>query len=201
MNFRRSLVLTGVAFSAMALAACTSTTPGTPAPSTVPSTGSSSDAPKVTNPLPGISAYVAKPCDLVPQSLVTELGYSDPQPTAANGPFGPGCGWIDTQGANSKNFNVGIGIYNGKGDGGIANVYKANGSLFGFVEPTDVSGYPAAYADTADHRAQGKCTVYVGVTDDVTLQSAVDGYENEQDSCGTAKRIASAVITTLQGGS
>jgi hypothetical protein len=205
MKLIRLLVLAGAAVTLTLVSACTETTsgsPGTSGTSASTQTSGPSSAPKVANPLPDVASYTDKPCDLVPAALVTQLGYSDPEPSDANGALGPGCGWIDVRTAHGKNFNVAIGILNGKGNGGIAKVYSLNGSLFSFVEPTsDVSGYPAVYADTTDRRTQGKCALIVGVTDDVTFSVDTDGYSGAQDSCDTAKQIAAAVITKLQGGS
>ncbi|WP_091504531.1 DUF3558 domain-containing protein [Amycolatopsis sacchari] len=195
------LLLLAVAASVLALAAaCTDRTGGSPLPPATSAT-SAPTAPKVSNPLPALASYSDKPCELVPPSLISQLGYSDPEPSAAHGPLGPGCGWIDVRTAHGKNLNVAVGVIDGKGDGGIARVQSLNGSLYGFVEPTEISGYPAAYADTTDRRGQGKCALVVGVTDDSTFSVDTDGYSGQQDSCAAAEQVAAAVITTLQGGS
>lgn len=199
----RFLVLVGTIATLAFASACTEATSGTPITSGSPSPSqSASSAPKVSHPLPDITSYTDKPCDLVPQALVEQLGYSDPEPSTAASPLGPGCGWIDTRTSHGRNFNVAIGFANGKGNGGIAKIYALNGSLFGFVEPApDVSGYPAAYADTTDRRTQGKCSINVGVTDEITFSVDTDGYSGAQDSCDTANQIAAAVIGKLYGGS
>ncbi|KAA9165759.1 DUF3558 domain-containing protein [Amycolatopsis acidicola] len=200
----RLLMTALLAASAAAVSACSSTTDGAPSTST---SGASSSAPgseqptKVDHPLDP-SAYLDKPCDLVPQTLVGQLGFSNPEPTGADSAFGPGCGWIDVRTSHSRNFNVNIQVLKGKRNGGLASVYKTrDAGGYDFAEPTDVSGYPAAFADTQDRRTEGKCSVYVGIADDLTFSAGVDGYDNAQDSCDAAKRIAAAVITTLQGGS
>lgn len=197
-----ALLLAGLAATTF-LSACTQTTSGTPAPSQQPAPESStavstSSVPKVSNPLPQISEYVDKPCDLVPATLVSQLGFSNPTATDSTDVLGSGCDWIDTK--NSRSMSVALGILHGNPNGGIAKIMQLNGSLFTFVEPFEVSGYPAAYADGQDRRAQGNCNVFVGATDEVAFSTNVIGYTNAQDSCGAAKQIAAAVITKLQGG-
>ena len=145
-------------------------------------------------------AFVVVPSEQ--ETVVSQLGYSNPTPTTADSPFGPGCGWIDISGAKPKNFSVGVQILKGQRNGGLASVYKTHDSGgYAYADSTDVSGYPAAFADTQDRRDQGKCSVYVGIADDLTFSAGVDGYSGAQDSCDTAKQIAASVITTLQGGS
>jgi hypothetical protein len=204
MKLKHLVAVAGTAALLTSVSGCTETTTGNPAVSSTGTTsqaGDSSTAPKVANPLTAIASYTSKPCDLVPTAMITQLGYSNPDPSNATSAIGPGCGWIDVRTSKGRNINVAIGILNGKGNGGIAKIYTLNGSLFSFVEPTEVSGYPAAYADGSDLRSKGKCEIWVGATDDVTFSVNADGYSGAQDSCDTAKQIAAAVITKLQGGS
>lgn len=205
MKHRRSLILV-LATLSLAISACSQRTSGSPAPASgaagtqsVSASGSSA-APTVSNPLDPTS-YLSKPCDLVPQELVAQLGYTNPTPTAENSSFGPGCGWVGTDSLKPKNFNVSVQVLKGKRNGGLAAIYKAHDrGFYAFADPTTVSSYPAVYADTQDRRAEGKCTVFVGIANDLTFATGVDGYTDAQDSCATAKQIAAAVITDLQGG-
>ncbi|TVT39857.1 DUF3558 domain-containing protein [Amycolatopsis rhizosphaerae] len=205
MKFRRTLLLATTAL-ALAATACTETKTGSPSVTT--STGTSSTAegggttvPKVQHPLPNIAAFAAKPCDLLSSSLIAKMGFSDPSPnTGSDGRRGVGCGWIDTE--NARNINISIGMSDGKGFGGMRNVYAGKGTLLKFLEPAeDVSGYPAAYGGVQDRRSRGDCSLYFGVTDDIALSADAGGYHNAQDSCAAARQIATAVIATLQGGS
>lgn len=189
-----------IALSLALTSACSETKAGNPIASSS-SAAATPTVPAVKLPLDP-AAFVDKPCDLVPQQLLSQLGYTDPTPTAADSPFGPGCGWIDVSGSNPKNFSAGLQILKGKRNGGLSSIYQTrDGGGYAFADPTEVSGYPAAFADTQDRRTQGKCSVYVGIADDLTFSVGVDGYQNAQDSCDTAKQIAAAVITKLQGGS
>ncbi|SFI92631.1 MULTISPECIES: DUF3558 domain-containing protein [Amycolatopsis] len=199
---KRPLAITTgiVALSLALLSGCSQPQAGNPAPSPT-SSGAASAAPRVSNPLDP-SAYVGRPCDLVPPQLVSQLGFSDPTPTDADSPFGPGCGWIDVSGAKPKNLSVGLQILRGERNGGLSAVYRTrDAGGYAYADPTDLSGYPAVFADTQDRRAQGKCSVYVGIADDLTFSAGVDGYSGQQDSCAAAEQVAAAVITTLQGGS
>lgn len=197
----RSLALICVAVATAAIGGCTQTTPGAAAPpATTPPTSAGSAAPKVSKPLPNIADYVNKVCDLVPAALIAQLGFAYPLSTGTDNALGPGCAWASTASTPSRSLGVSVQSDGTKGNGGIANVLKLNGSLYAFVELTSVSGYPAAYADMRDDRAQGKCSMLVGVTDDVTFGVNVQGYSGAQDSCDTVNQVAASVITTLQGG-
>ncbi|HVV12855.1 DUF3558 domain-containing protein [Amycolatopsis sp.] len=200
-NRRLTAAACMLALLAASASACSNTTQGTPSAATSSDENPSSAVPTVAHPLDP-SSYVGKPCDLVPQQLVSQLGYSDPTPSDANSALGPGCGWIDVRTSQGKNLNVSVQILKGKRNGGIASVYKTkDAGGYDFVDPTEVSGYPAVFADTQDRRPEGDCNLFVGIADDLTFGVAADGYQNEQDSCGAATQVAASVITTLQGGS
>ncbi|UIJ58590.1 DUF3558 domain-containing protein [Amycolatopsis acidiphila] len=202
MNRNRILGFAGLLTAVTICAGCSQQTAGTPSADTS-SSSSQTGAPKVAQPLdPG--AYLGNPCTIVPDQTITQLGYTDPgtpnttSQTAVTG--GPSCQWIMPDSA--KTINIAIQrSSSGTDNGGIAKILSLNGSLFSFAEPTDVSGYPAAYADTQDDRPRGACSLWVGIQDDLTFLVATDQYSGAQDSCDTAKQIAAAVISKLQGGS
>ena len=191
---RKTIALVAVPMAL--LAACSTTTAGTPTvdSSAASTPTASSEAQHVANPLDP-TPYLSKPCDLVPQQLTWQIGVTQPKPDMSLGSF---CGWISE--TDDKTLTVSIPtVTNGK-NGGIAAVYKTrDAGGYRFADPTEVSGYPAAFADTTDRRAQGKCTVYVGISDDVVFAAGVDGFQGEQDSCGAAQQVAAAVIATLKG--
>ncbi|HJQ46535.1 MAG TPA: DUF3558 domain-containing protein [Amycolatopsis sp.] len=204
-KYVRHLSAAVTAVTALALiAGCSQTTSGSPSGVGSPTTASASasggsQVPQALDP----TAYLTKPCDLVSRNVLTQLGYTEPgtpnltSQTAVTG--GPSCDWFIT--GSSKNFGVGVQRTSGGQDnGGISKIESLNGSLFAFVEPTAVDGYPAAYADVSDRRANGACTLWVGITDTLTFSVGTDRYNGAQDSCDAAKQIAAAVITTLQGG-
>ncbi|MFE0020764.1 DUF3558 domain-containing protein [Amycolatopsis sp. NPDC059021] len=190
--------------------ACSTQTPGTatPAPggSGKPSSSRAADpnVPKVSQPL-SVAKYESDPCQTIPQSVLTALRYTDPgkvQPrdNSPAGEVGPSCGWVI--GAEGLGLQVILETGNrDKGIGGIAGQYtgKRMGQL-GFVIPApDVDGYPAVYADLKDRRAEGNCSLVVGIADDLVFSVGAEGYKGEQDSCRVAQQAASAVIKTLKG--
>lgn len=202
MNRNRILGFAGLLTALSICAGCSQQTAGTPSADTAQPSAQSS-APKVSQPLDP-AAYLGDPCTIVPPQVLTQLGYTDPgtpnttSATAVAG--GPSCQWLMPD--SSKTIDVGIQrSSSGKDNGGVAKILSLNGSLFSFAEPTTVSGYPAAYADTQDDRPRGACTLWVGIQDDLTFSVADDRYSDAQDSCDTANQIAAAVISKLQGGS
>jgi hypothetical protein len=192
------------------LAGCSQNVPGTPNASTAPgaSDTSGSGAPnndEIADPLDP-TAFLNRPCDLVPQQLLTQLGFTAPgtpdtSSNTAKNLSGPNCGWIST--AESKNMSINVPVLaGGKHGGGIETVFQARDQGgYAYADATKIDGYPGAYADIADDRAQGDCSLHVGIQNDLTFALSVSGYHDAQDSCGTAAQIADAVIKTLQGGS
>lgn len=100
---------------------------------------------------------------------------------------------VNVQTENAKN-----------GMGGMQGVYDAhfNTRQFSYLEPTEVDGYPAAFADGADLRDLGKTAISVGIADDMTFSVSIgplgDGKQKEAED--GARTIAEAVIATLKGG-
>ncbi|WP_329047560.1 DUF3558 domain-containing protein [Amycolatopsis sp. NBC_01488] len=199
-----------VAVPAALLAGCTSTTGGaaSPAPSASAAAGTSSadpDVPKVAHPLDA-GKYATDPCGLVPKDLLATLRYTDAgEPhQAGDTPLtkaGPSCAWkIQGEGIGAQ---VILGTGNrDNGAGGLAGQYAAyrSGKVVRFLERApDVEGYPAIYFDAADERSMGTCTMAVGIADDLSFSVQAQGYQGQDDSCGTATQLSAAVIKTLQG--
>ncbi|MFI5592701.1 DUF3558 domain-containing protein [Amycolatopsis sp. NPDC051758] len=199
-----------LAVSAALATACTSTTGGaaSPAPSDSPSSGASSADPEVPKVAQALDAgkYVGDPCGLVPKDLLTSLRYTDAGEShpAGNTPLteaGPSCAWkIKGEGIGAQ---VILGTGNREnGTGGLAGQYAAyrDGRIVKFLERApDVDGYPAIYFDAVDERSMGTCTLAVGIADDLSFSVQAQGYQGQDDSCGTATRMAAAVIKTLKG--
>ena len=198
----------GVAAAALVLAGCSPEKTGTasPAPSEPSaSSGASSDpgVPKVATPLDA-SKYESKPCDIVPAEVLSSLRFTDPgkaqQKDGGFGAAGPSCSW-DIRGEGAT-LQVVIGSGNrDRGAGGLAGLYGAHESgRLPFLEPAPaVEGYPAIYLDLRDRRSIGACSMDVGVADDLAIAVYTDGYQSADDSCGTARKAAAAIVTTLKG--
>ena len=201
-------VAAGLVSACLATAACSSVKDGsaTPAPSSAPSSGNASadpNVPKVKTPLDA-SKYVGDPCKLVPDVLISSLGYPDPGKfhPADNTPLGqagPGCYWIASD-ARSVQMTLGT-VSRERGAGGLAGFYRSHAAgVLPFLEPApDVDGYPAVYIDIRDRRSSGSCHISVGIADDLEFAVATQGYQGEQDSCGAVQQVAGAVIKTLKG--
>ena len=52
--------------------------------------------------------------------------------------------------------------------GGISDIYD-NKPHSVYFEPVDINGYPGVYTDIQDARADGSCTLWVGVTDQLAV--------------------------------
>jgi hypothetical protein len=183
-----------------AAAGCSAPTGGTAEPSPV---SSSAAGPAVPSPLDP-SRYLGDPCAAVPQGVLASLHYTTPgEATLAGSPratAGPGCGW--DIGAEGLSVQIIFGTANrDKGIGGIAGIYRAKDSgQFAFAEPAPaVEGYPAVFSDRVDRRAQGNCTLWVGLAGDLAFAAASMGYQGNQDSCQVAEQVAAAVVSTLKG--
>ncbi len=207
------VIVTALVFVSAALAACSSENPGKPSPTTGAevSSGRSSapvnpDVPKVSVPLTVRDSFLTEPCTVVPQVDLTALGYVDAgRPGGgAGGSEGtnPSCGWSMSKQGKGNGLQVLIGTGNReKGTGGLAGFYQAKETgRMKFVAPgPEVDGYPTVFYGLSDERAEGNCTMAVGVADDLAIGTLAKSYQGEQDSCETARKLASSVIKTLKG--
>lgn len=202
---RKRAAVAALMLVSVAAAGCTGETPGTatPTPGTSPSSASSAapedpNVPKVADPLDA-SAYVGDACKLLPAAAAAELGFTEPgEPRSESS--NPGCGWFIRGKGETLQIILGSGNRE-KGVGGLAGMYKAKESgQLRFLEPgPEVDGYPTVYYGIQDRRARGNCDLAVGVADDLTINTLAAGYGDEQNSCGTARKLASAMIKTLKG--
>ncbi|MFD5090224.1 DUF3558 domain-containing protein [Amycolatopsis thailandensis] len=202
---RNRAAVAALVLVSVAVAGCTGETPGTPTPTPGTSATSGSSAapndptvPKVKVPLDA-SAYVGDVCKLLPAAAAAELGFTAPGEAKSEG-SNPGCSWQIRGKADSLLIILGSGNRE-KGMGGLAGLHKAKeAGQLRFLEPgPEVDGYPTVYYGIQDRRASGNCDLAVGVADDLAINTLAKGYDNEQDSCGKAQKLASAVIKTLQG--
>jgi hypothetical protein len=193
----------GIAATVLALAGCSQTTEGTPS---TPGPSAATNAPgaqKVANPLDP-SVYQQKPCDLLPKATPTQLGYAGAgMPDLASvgaKSGGPGCSWLQSGTGREIHVQVGIKGQNPGHPGVSATFEQQRRGLIAYAEPTEVGGYPAAFADVTDGRSHGRCALVTAVADDQVIGSSAQGYQGEQDSCDLAKQLAAAAIETLKGG-
>lgn len=159
-----------------------------------PASGSADPGLKVSDPL-NTQALEANPCTEITSTQVTTFGLS--AGTSRQTSTGPGCYWTLTAAPHDR-LDIGLVSINKTGINGV----YANKAKFEYFEPTQVSGYPAVYADQADQRSIGYCSLWIGVTDqlevlvDTQLLTSVD----KAKSCDIAKTFAEAMIQTMKAG-
>lgn len=209
---RFSLVRFVVLMSAsLVVSSCSGETAG------VPQTGGSADASSgpssqvsqesrypIESPL-DVSPFLSDPCSLVSPELLESLGFSPEEgreKTAGSDDVaalaGPYCGW---SGKDEGNLTVGIQSGNTqRGTGGLEGIRNLHEQgRFALWEESSISGYPSAYYGINDGRAQGDCSIAVGVAEDMTFSVSADFYyDNPEKACGIAQEVAGGVIQNLQ---
>lgn len=186
---------------------CSGQEPGTPIATETGGARDGRDVPQVVNPL-DMSAYLDNPCGLVPQKMVSRLGYVDPgEPdtgkTSSSAKLsGPGCSWTAPDSIKAVDINIQTG--NRKNElGGLQGLFDAyERGQYVYWESTTVTGYPAAYNDAVDLRDSGVCSLSIGIADDLTFSVTAAGYTDQPNqACTDAEQVAEQVIATLKGGS
>lgn len=105
------------------------------------------------------------------------------------------CIWNVADGATSISVS-----YPTENRNGLSNVYALNEvEEYAYFEPTDVNGYPAVYAGSADLRDQGDCGLNVGLRNDMAMGIGIQSRPGN-NVCGAAKNVAEAVIQTIKQG-
>lgn len=169
-----------------------------------PSTTSDS-VPAVDDPLDA-SAYEDKPCDLLAEDFLDDLGFTESGDASLaddGGPaadVGPSCEWDVSGGIDSIFVQVQTGNRDA-GSGGIVGPYEAHESGdMAYWNPVTVSDYPAVFAGRTDNRDNGECSMFVGIRDDLTF-SVISGPidDKSENACRRTKRVAEHVIDTLEG--
>ncbi|MEC3980654.1 DUF3558 domain-containing protein [Amycolatopsis sp. H20-H5] len=182
------------------VAACSSTTQGTPnpAPSSTNATGlPRAGAPKVANPLK-TGAFESKPCQAATNTEIESAGGK--LESAELQPVGNGqsCLWIFADLTGTIN-----GAMNLSEPDGLSHFYalKAQGSgLTTFKPLPDIAGYPAVvFANGGENK--GVCNLAVGVRDNMmyTLVTRLfDGSPGYNDPCGVNVKIAEFAVKHLK---
>ena len=114
---------------------------------------------------------------------------------------GPSCNWSNiVSGPSSSKVRV---TYLTEGQG-LKTVYGQRDTYTYFRELPQIEGQPAVAAatDSGQPEQSGKCSVDVGVSDDLSFTTqftALDG-PDKADPCGKAQQVAGEVVKTLQAG-
>jgi hypothetical protein len=195
MNYRAAAVLVTTVLVIGGLAACTSTTTGSP----TPATGSGSPAPEVTAPKVAhpldAAPFLAKPCDALTPNDTAALGLAGAKAEDNKGGVAPGCSFF----VNLIGVNV---AWQTLDPQGLTALYQLRSSRAYWI-PMTIGGYPAVEADGDDARASGSCAVNVGVNDHLFFFASAEGANGAEQACSRAKGAAAAVVKNLaaaQGG-
>jgi uncharacterized protein DUF3558 len=157
--------------------------------------GSTGSAPKVSNPLDP-APILANPCAALTSAQLTTFGLEATGRSRTND-AGPTCAW-DYADGSTNTINV-ASIEANKN--GLSDLYdqKAEKAYF---EETTVSGYPAVYTDITDDRNRGRCSLQIGVTDQLTVYvfTQLDDSPDSSKPCPVADKVGAAVVQTLKEG-
>jgi hypothetical protein len=192
------------------VAGCTTTSQGKPIPATsIETTESSSPssggqdlpfagAPKVDDPL-DTTRFQQDPCQALTANQVTTIlgGSVDGKPT--DRPLGNACQWRDPDSRGLVEVH-----FSDQDPRGLSALYQASKddkyAYFTVLPP--IEGYPAVARDVVDDRDIGRCSVVVGVSDEITFDVPVRLSEANagKDPCDAAVKVAGMALQTMKNG-
>jgi Protein of unknown function (DUF3558) len=142
-----------------------------------------------------IEAAVNTPCSLLTPAQLSTFGLN--AGVSRQGQLGPECYWTLSAAATQR-IDVSANTVN---KNGLSDIYSLK-PKFDYFVPTQIAGYPAAYASILDSRADGICGLYVGVTDQATIfvLPQITGSPQQAKSCDVAATAAKAIIQTMKAG-
>jgi len=158
------------------------------------SSGSTGSAPKVSSPL-NPAPLLSDACSGLSASQVSSFGLKTGQPRTIE--TGTTCSWRYNDGT-SNTVNISPLVPN---KNGLSDLYDQKDSK-AYFEPTQIAGYPAVYTDIVDSRNRGRCSLYVGVTDQlaVFVFTQLDDGADVTKPCPVADKIGAAMVQTLKKG-
>jgi hypothetical protein len=201
----------GLLVAVSMVAGCTDSTGGNPSgtgetptgpastssASSVSGTAPSNDAPKVTNPL-NVDKFTQQPCGMLTSEQIKELLGEPLSGKAEQGEAGPSCQWL-----NSDTGAQVIGAILTSAQGGLNAVYKLRDTYKFFTEYPSLAGYPGVAVGTIDGRADGRCNVFVGVSDKLAFSVGLvlsRAKRGQKDPCEVAKIAAEMAVQTMKKG-
>ncbi|MFJ9782143.1 DUF3558 domain-containing protein [Amycolatopsis sp. NPDC101161] len=198
---RRLLAVPALVFAVLAVAGCSGKTRGTANPAATAETSSSEtsrsaadSAPRVPEPL-NTANITSDACNSINAAGRAALGLGDGSPRSTGN--GPSCTYQEAADPGNQ-IDVTTVTAN---KNGLQDVYdtKANDAYFG---ESQAYGYPAVYAAALDDRKNGKCGLFVGVTNELAVNILVqyDHGAGASDPCSVAGKFGEAMIQTLMGG-
>lgn len=213
---RKQILAFGAAVAITVLASCSDATAGDPSPAgqeggstNADSGGSESEVPQVKEPL-NADPYLKRPCDVVAKSVISSVGNIRPgepdvNSKAAKKLTGPSCGWFSKGNERVQFSLVFETVHRDNGTGGIKGVYKGKElGLVDYVRSVKVpghSGYPAAISGSNGDEQKGECSLAVGISNDLLFSVGFSDWENPQQACPSALKVAASALDTLKKGS
>jgi hypothetical protein len=179
--YRRLMTIALLAGAAVALAACSSPTTGSPSPATT----ASSSAKPASDPLASID-----PCTLIPPNKVTANGLIQNPPGIEDG--ARACSWTQRPGNGTANLGFGLGIrlYEHAG----LTEARAQAGAGNTVTDLQVGQHKGIEIKVNVGLGTGSCAVFLGVSATTSVfVNAVDGGGNQANSCADATAAATAV--------
>ncbi|MEU4804553.1 DUF3558 domain-containing protein [Actinosynnema sp. NPDC023587] len=202
---RRAIAALVAVVLVLPLASCAGPVEGTPRARSGGTTPASTErsgapvgtrAPRVAEPLTP-DPYVADACRAIPAERAGPLDLATPGRKATNA-ASSGCLWFTTD----RQFSVAVGYMTAL-EAGLSEIYAQharNPTVFKYFEPTDVTGYPALFADKIDERERGECLLNIGVTDDLYMFVAANHLPRGKNVCELAAQVGAAVVATMKKG-
>ncbi|MDT7724679.1 MAG: hypothetical protein QOI21_1255 [Actinomycetota bacterium] len=169
--------------------------PFQPSTSDSGATGSTGSAPKVSDPL-NPAPILADACAALSPAQLSSFGL-ETTGRSRTIESGPTCAW-DYADGSTNTINISPIEAN---KNGLSDLYdqKAEKAYF---EETTIAGYPAVYTDITDDRNRGRCSLQVGVTDQLTVYifTQLDDGPDTSSPCPVADKIGAAMVQTLKAG-
>lgn len=199
---RRLLAAGALVFAGLAVAGCSGKTRGTANPAATTEAGSSEttsrsaadSAPRVPEPL-NTANITSDACNTINAAGRATLSLGDGTPRSTGN--GPSCTFQEAADPGNQ-IDVTTVTAN---KNGLQDVYDTKGNDAYFGE-SQAYGYPAVYAAALDDRKNGKCGLFVGVTNELAVNILVqyDHGAGAADPCSVAGKFGEAMVQTLMGG-
>jgi hypothetical protein len=180
------------------IAGCSGATGGSATPESSPAPSPSNAAPAIAQPLPA-SLIQGDPCTVLTPAQVATLFTGTPtrDPAADDTGVAKYCAWGDNVRGSLVSIQL---VYAWKN--GLATVYAKQGQGF-FKVLAPVQGYPVVAFGPSDERADGRCSVAVGIANDAAFEADVkvaNSAVGKGDPCDDARKVADLAVTTLKAG-
>lgn len=147
-------------------------------------------APPVPEPINNIARWQESPCDLLSSAQLARHGFN-PHRTTPTDDGGPGCHY-SLLGVIEVRTTIFADI-----PGGLTRLY-AERSEFKLFEPIEpLKTHPAVMADLDDQRKNGRCVIFVGLTDELAYRTIVEAAPTSRPGKNPCKFAADLTVLAL----